>query len=63
HEANAQFNGVLCGRATWKDGIEPFAKEGEQAGKDWLNSIGKSNIESLNTVLKETATSWFSKVK
>lgn len=63
HAAGAQFNGVLCGRATWKNGIEPFAQKGEQAGKDWMNTEGKQNIEALNAVLKETATSWFDKIK
>lgn len=63
HEAGAQFNGVLCGRATWKDGIVPFARDGEAAGKAWMNDVGKSNIESLNEVLKETAVSWEKKIK
>src|SRR6202007_2634290 len=27
-EAGVKFNGVLCGRATWKDGIPLFAKDG-----------------------------------
>lgn len=61
--SESTFNGVLCGRATWKDGVEPFANNGEQAGRDWLQDTGKSNIEALNVVLKETASSWFEKVK
>ena len=24
-ESGSTFNGVLCGRATWKDGVAPFA--------------------------------------
>lgn len=63
HEAKAKFNGVLCGRATWRGGIEPFAKSGEQAGKDWLNTVGKENIEQLNKVLAQTASPWFEKVE
>ncbi|KRL58522.1 tagatose-bisphosphate aldolase [Latilactobacillus fuchuensis] len=62
HEADAQFNGVLCGRATWKNGIEPFASS-EAAGRQWLQTTGKQNIETLNSVLNRTATSWFSKVQ
>lgn len=62
HEAKSTFNGVLCGRATWSKGIEPFAKNGEESGKEWMNTVGKKNIEELNAVLKETATSWFDKV-
>ena len=61
-DADAKFNGVLCGRATWKGAIEPFAKDGEDAGKKWMNDQGKKNIEELNKVLAETATSWKDKV-
>jgi len=61
-DAGAKFNGVLCGRATWRGAIEPFAKDGEEAGKKWMNTEGKKNIEDLNKVLAETATSWKEKV-
>lgn len=61
-ESGSTFNGVLCGRATWKDGVAPFATNGEQAGRDWLQDTGKNNIEELNVVLKESASSWFNKV-
>ena len=62
-DSGSTFNGVLCGRATWKDGVIPFAIGGEQAGRDWLKDIGRRNTEELNIVLKETANSWFAKVK
>lgn len=55
------FNGVLCGRATWRGAIEPFAKEGKEAGKQWLDEQGRRNIEELNTILKTTANSLFEK--
>ncbi|WP_334352549.1 tagatose-bisphosphate aldolase [Companilactobacillus sp. HBUAS56257] len=61
-EADAKFNGVLCGRATWKGSIVPFAKEGEKAGREWMRTEGKENIEALNEVLNKTATSWKEKV-
>ncbi|MGN7398285.1 tagatose-bisphosphate aldolase [Cytobacillus praedii] len=61
--SGSTFNGVLCGRATWKDGVAPFAEEGEKAGRDWLQHSGKRNIEELNAVLRKTASSWFDKVK
>lgn len=60
-EAGAQFNGVLCGRATWKPSIKPFAGESEKAGRDWLASQGKENIENLNNALKG-AKSWKDKL-
>lgn len=61
-EAGSEFNGVLCGRATWKGGVEEFAKSDDDAIK-WLNTQGLDNIQSLNKVLKETAKSVFDKIK
>lgn len=62
-EAGSTFNGVLCGRATWKDGVPVFGEKGEQDGREWLRTEGRKNIEELNAVIKETASSWFDKVE
>ena len=62
-QAGSAFNGVLCGRATWKPGVKPYAAEGEAAGKKWLQTEGKANIDRLNKVLAETATPWTDKVE
>lgn len=62
-EAGSTFNGVLCGRATWANGVEAFVKDGEAAAVDWMNTVGKSNIEQLNAVLAKTATSVFDKIQ
>ena len=35
-EAGTRFSGVLCGRATWKDGIPIYAKQGADAFRKWL---------------------------
>ena len=61
NQAGAKYNGVLCGRATWKPSIKPFAAEGEEVGKAWLKEKGKQNIENLNHVLSG-AHSWKEKV-
>ena len=58
-ESGVKFNGVLCGRATWKDGIPIYAEKGVKAFRDWLSSEGVKNIENVNTSLK-AATSWHS---
>ena len=58
-ESGVKFNGVLCGRATWKDGIPIYAEKGNKAFRDWLSSEGVKNIENVNQSLK-AATSWFS---
>jgi len=57
-EAGSTFNGVLCGRATWKGVVEPFAKQGEDAAREWLRTEGKENITTLNEVIENNATSW-----
>lgn len=55
-EAGSTFNGVLCGRATWANGVEPFITGGEEAAKEWMRTQGRKNIEELNEVLQATAT-------
>lgn len=55
-EAGSTFNGVLCGRATWANGVESFITKGEEAAKEWMRTQGRKNIEELNEVLQATAT-------
>ena len=57
-EAGTRFSGVLCGRATWKDGIAIYAKQGAEAFRQWLQSEGVKNIENVNARL-EPAHPWF----
>ena len=61
-ESGVAFNGVLCGRATWKDGIPIYAKQGAEAFKHWLETTGVENIENVNKAL-QSATPWTSKVQ
>ncbi|MGH2498785.1 MAG: tagatose 1,6-diphosphate aldolase [Candidatus Limnocylindria bacterium] len=58
-EAGARFAGVLCGRATWKDGIPVYAKEGRAAFDRWLEDKGVANIELLNRTLARAAVPWW----
>jgi tagatose 1,6-diphosphate aldolase len=55
-EAGARFNGVLCGRATWKGGIAAYAGGGEPALEAWLRREGLANIQRLNEALELSAT-------
>jgi tagatose 1,6-diphosphate aldolase len=57
-ESGVHFSGVLCGRATWKDGIPIYAKQGGAAFREWLESEGVRNIGNVNERLK-AATPWF----
>jgi tagatose 1,6-diphosphate aldolase len=61
-ESGTKFNGVLCGRATWKDGIAIYARQGEKAFEDWLNTTGVENIENVNKAL-QAASPWSDKVQ
>ena len=58
-EARATFSGVLCGRATWKDGVPIFASGGLSALEDWLANQGVNNIQRVNALLG-SAKPWFS---
>jgi tagatose 1,6-diphosphate aldolase len=57
-EARASFSGVLCGRATWQDGIPVFGAKGVAALEDWLSDRGVKNIEALNGVIEKYAKPW-----
>jgi tagatose 1,6-diphosphate aldolase len=59
-ESGTKFNGVLCGRATWKEGIPVFAKEGASAFRHWLETTGVENIQNVNNALK-AASPWYLK--
>ncbi len=58
HEAGAGLDGVLCGRATWSGAVQVYIEQGEDAAREWLRTTGFKNIDDLNKVLKDTATSW-----
>ena len=58
-ESGVKFNGVLCGRATWKEGIPIYAKQGADAFRKWLETEGVKNIDNVNSKLK-AATPWYS---
>jgi tagatose 1,6-diphosphate aldolase len=59
-EAGTDYSGVLCGRATWKDGIPIYGKQGVKALEDWLSTEGVKNIEAVNGAIK-TAKPWSAK--
>jgi len=58
-EADTPFSGVLCGRATWQDGIKVYAQGGATALRAWLEDQGVRNIEALNAVLAKGAKPWW----
>jgi tagatose 1,6-diphosphate aldolase len=59
-ESGTDYSGVLCGRATWKDAIPVFAKQGMSALEDWLSDQGVKNINAVNDAIK-SASPWYKK--
>jgi tagatose 1,6-diphosphate aldolase len=60
-EAGTDFSGVLCGRATWKEGIPIYAKQGVKALEEWLQKDGVRNINAVNDAVR-AATPWYTKM-
>lgn len=60
-EAGTDFSGVLCGRATWKEGMPIYATKGVKALEDWLSTEGVKNINAVNAALAG-ATPWSKKL-
>ncbi len=58
-KAGTDFSGVLCGRATWKNGIPVYAKDGKTGLRKWLKGEGVDNIQKLNKALNKYAKPWW----
>lgn len=61
NESGVRYSGVLCGRATWKDGVPIYAKQGLKAFETWLSDRGVKNINALNQILDKGASPWWNK--
>lgn len=59
NEAGVPYAGVLCGRATWQDGLPVYVNGGVQALRTWLEHEGTQNIQALNSVLRKGAQPWW----
>ncbi len=60
-EAGTDWAGVLCGRATWKEGIPIYGKEGAKGLAKWLADRGVKNIQALNQIIQRGAKPWWAK--
>jgi len=58
-EADTPFSGVLCGRATWQEGIPLYGQGGASSLRSWLEDQGVRNIQALNEVLRKGAKPWW----
>lgn len=59
NQAGIDWNGVLCGRATWQEGISAYADGGQDALIDWLEDGGVENIQAMNEIIFEGASPWY----
>ena len=57
-ESGTDFSGVLCGRATWKEGIPVYAKQGAKALEEWLSKEGVKNIQAVNEAIRPARPWW-----
>jgi tagatose 1,6-diphosphate aldolase len=55
--SGTDYSGVLCGRATWLDGVKIYGAKGLPALEDWLSVEGVKNIKAVNDAVKG-ATPW-----
>lgn len=55
--AHTRFSGVLCGRATWQEGVPAFVAGGKEGFRRWLEDEGVANIDALNALIAG-ATPW-----
>jgi tagatose 1,6-diphosphate aldolase len=60
-EAGTDYSGVLCGRATWKEGIPVYAKQGAKGLEEWLQREGVRNINAVNDAI-QSAKPWYAKM-
>ena len=58
HESGANFNGVLCGRASGAGVIKVYIENGAEKAREWLRTIGLNNILELNKTISKYAKPW-----
>lgn len=59
NDSGASWNGVLCGRATWQNGIAEYADGGVEALRNWLKEGGVDNITKMNAIIDSGAKPWY----
>ncbi|MBS3812436.1 tagatose 1,6-diphosphate aldolase [Candidatus Bipolaricaulota bacterium] len=59
NEAGVNWNGVLCGRATWQNGLEEYGKDGVNGLREWLKEGGVENITRMNAIIDKGARPWY----
>jgi tagatose 1,6-diphosphate aldolase len=60
-QSGVDYSGILCGRATWKEGIPVYGQKGVAALEDWLATEGVKNINAVNAAISG-AKPWYAKL-
>lgn len=60
-QSGVDYSGILCGRATWKEGIPVYGQKGVAALEDWLSTEGVKNINAVNAAISG-AKPWYAKL-
>lgn len=58
-ESGTNYSGVLCGRATWQEGVPVYARGGYDALVAWLEDEGVRNINAVNSAVRAGAKPWW----
>ena len=58
-ESGANYSGVLCGRATWQEGVPIFGRDGVDGLTTWLRDEGVRNINAVNNAVAKGAKPWW----
>lgn len=59
NEGEVSWSGVLCGRATWQNGIKEYAENGVEGLRTLLKGGGVENITKMNQIINRGATPWY----
>lgn len=57
-DSGVRFNGVLCGRACWQDGVPVYGSEGSAGFRRWLQTQGAENLKNVFATL-QAAQPWY----
>ena len=52
--SGARFDGFMCGRALWSEGVAVFGDRGEAALTDWLMTTGRARLARLVAAMEDS---------
>lgn len=58
-QSGAKFSGAVASYTAWSEALTSYLNQGEVGLKNWLETVGKPNLENLNNILENYATPWY----